>query len=160
MKLRLSRIELNEAYTIGKLEVLSWGKWEYICDTIEDCVRDINKNGIFDGDEKKIPSETAIPYGTYEITMKVKSPKFSNFNKYPYYEQYDGKLPRLLNVNSFDGILIHVGNSAKSSSGCIIVGENTEKGKVTNSITNFCKLMNFYLLPAEERGEDISIEII
>lgn len=32
----------------------------------------------------KIPDETAIPTGTYESTMDVTSPKYSNFTKYPW----------------------------------------------------------------------------
>jgi hypothetical protein len=36
-------------------------------------------------------------------------------------------------VVGFSGIRIHRGNTAADSAGCIIVGINSEKGKVTNS---------------------------
>lgn len=56
----------------------------YFCDILEDTVRDLNKNGAFDNGEIKIPDRTAIPYGTYKITLDVRSPKYSNFAKYPW----------------------------------------------------------------------------
>lgn len=156
MELRLERIALRSEYTIGKLYVDS----EYVCDTIEDTVRDLDKDGMFANGEVKIPGKTAIPYGRYEITMKVKSPKYSNFSKYSWAKKYDGYLPRLLNVSQFDGILMHVGNSALDSEGCIIVGENKVVGKVINSVNTFRRLMDEYLVPAKKRNENIVITII
>jgi hypothetical protein len=108
MKLRLRRIALRDTYTIGKLEVLHLGQWQWIADTCEDKVRDINKDGdLNDTGEGKIMHETAIPYGEYEITLDIQSPKYSNFTKYPWSREFDGYLPRLLNVKHFEGILIH-----------------------------------------------------
>lgn len=151
MKLRLRRIALRDTYTIGKLEVLHLGQWLWIADTCEDKVRPYGE---------KVMSKTAIPYGEYEITMNVKSPKYSNFNKYPWAEEYNGHLPRLLNVPYFEGILIHVGNTAEHSAGCILVGENKVKGKVINSTSTFKRIMRNWFLPAKERNEKIIIEII
>lgn len=156
MELRLERIALRSEYTIGKLYV----DGEYVCDTIEDTVRDLDKDGKFANGEVKIPGKTAIPYGRYEITMKVKSPKYSNFSKYSWAKKYDGYLPRLLNVSQFDGVLMHVGNSAMNSEGCIIVGENKVVGKVINSVNTFRRLMDEYLVPAKKRNENIVITII
>lgn len=160
MKLRLRRIACKETYTIGVLEVLRWGNWERICNTIEDKVRDLNKDGdLNDEGEGKVYAQTAIPYGTYTIAMDVVSPKYSNFKKYPFYEKYEGKLPRLLDIKGFEGVLIHTGNTASDSAGCLIVGYNTVVGKVTNSKAAFSKLMDMYLLPAKHRCEEITISI-
>lgn len=156
MELILKRIALRSEYTIGKLYV----DGKYVCDTIEDTVRDLDKDGKFANGEVKIPGKTAIPYGRYEITMKVKSPKYSNFSKYSWAKKYDGYLPRLLNVSQFDGVLMHVGNSAMNSEGCIIVGENKVVGKVINSVNTFRRLMDEYLVPAKKRNENIVITII
>lgn len=109
IKLKLKRIFKGETYTIGKLYVND----EYLCDTIEDRVRDLEK-------EEKVYGETAIPEGTYKVIVNY-SPKLKR------------KLPLLLNVPYFTGIRIHKGVSEKSSAGCIIVGENKVKGKVLNS---------------------------
>lgn len=160
MRLLLERTARKQRYTIGHLYDITDGKREYICDVIEDKVRDINKNGKFDNGELKIPKETAIPYGIYVVTLWVRSPKFSDFKKYPYAKKYNGYLPRLLNVPHFDGILIHCGSSEKSSAGCLIVGYNKVVGRVVNSEAAFYKLMDNYLVPAKKRGEGISIEII
>lgn len=156
MELRLKRISLRSEYTIGKLYV----DGEYVCDTIEDTVRDLDKDGKFANGEVKIPGKTAIPYGRYEVTMKVKSPKYSNFTKYSWAKKYDGYLPRLLNVPHFEGVLIHAGNTAADTEGCLLVGENKVVGKVINSVNTFRKLMDEYLVPAKKRNEKIFIEVV
>lgn len=144
MKLTLVRFARKETYTIGRLYV----NGEYECDTIEDKVRDVSK-------EAKIYGETAIPYGNYEITMKVKSPKFSKVEKY---RRCGGYLPRLLDVPYFEGILIHIGNKAEDSLGCILVGQNKVKGQVINSTETFWRLYE-KMKAASDAGEGITIEI-
>ena len=49
-------------------------------------------------------------------------------------------LYRFLNVPAFDGVLIHIGNTAKDSEGCILVGKNKEVGKVLDSTATFKSL--------------------
>ena len=156
MELILKRIALRSEYPIGKLYV----DGEYVADTIEDTVRDLDKDGKFANGEVKIPGKTAIPYGRYEITMKVKSPKYSNFSKYSWAKKYDGYLPRLLNVSNFEGVLLHPGNTSSESAGCILTGENKVVGKVINSVNTFRRLMDEYLVPAKKRNENIVITII
>lgn len=160
MKLRLRRIALRDTYTIGKLEVYKNGQWVYLCDTLEDTVRDKNKNGVFDNGETKIAGQSAIPYGTYKITMNVQSPKYSNYAKYPYARKYQGYFPRLVDVPHFDGILIHPGNTDKDSSGCVLVGKNKAVGKVLESQSVWNSLMEYYFWPAKKSQESITIEIV
>lgn len=153
MELTLKRTALRDTYTIGKLYV----NGTYFCDTIEDKVRDLNKDGdLNDIGEDKIPSLTAIPYGKYEVTLKVKSPKFSLKSAYNW---CNGYLPRLINVPHFEGILIHAGNTADSSAGCIIVGENKIKGQVINSMETLKRLYCSVLKDASDRNEKIWIKI-
>ena len=116
MKLTLNRIALRSTYTIGRLYV----DGNYFCDTLEDTVRDLNKNGKFDNGEKKVYAKTAIPYGTYEIKWTY-SPRFKKYT------------PQLMNVPSFAGIRIHAGNSADQTEGCLLLGENKKVGMVLNS---------------------------
>lgn len=116
MTLLLKRIALRDTYTIGKLYI----DGVYRCDTIEDKVRNLDK-------EKKVYGETAIPYGTYKVSWTY-SPKFKKY------------MPLLEDVPHFAGIRIHSGNTAKDSLGCIIVGENKQKGMVLNSRATVNKL--------------------
>lgn len=133
---------LGPEYTIGKLSI----DGKPYCDTLEDPNRDTNKNGIFDGDEKKVAGNTCIPFGKYKIIVNV-SPRFGR------------ELPRLLNVPSFDGILIHRGNTAKDTAGCILVGENSMKGKVLNSTIYEVDLTK-KIKEAISKGEEVTIEIV
>ena len=144
MELTLVRKYFCEEYTIGKLYV----DGKYFCDTIEDKVRDLDNEG-------KVYGKTAIPYGTYRIAMDVVSPRFASHKQY---RHIGGKIPRLLDVPHFDGILIHIGNTAEDSSGCILVGQNLAKGKVLNSTITFNNLYT-NLLRAKAKGEEIKITI-
>lgn len=141
MKLLLKRIALRETYTIGKLYVDN----HLFCDTCEDRVRDIEREG-------KVYGKTAIPYGTYKVTLGVQSPKYSQRASYDWCKGY---LPRLLNVPHFDGILIHAGNTAEDSAGCILVGENKVVGKVINSMATLKRLYGIL----REAGDDITLTI-
>ena len=105
--------------------------------------------------EKKIYGDTAIPYGRYEITMKVQSQKYKDRKQYQFCKGY---LPRLKNVKGYDGVLIHIGNFPKDTYGCILVGKNQVKGGVTNSTVWFEKLYPI-LKDASDRGEKIWITI-
>lgn len=110
MRLKLIRHFKGPKYTIGKLYIDD----NYFCDTLEDPYREIKK------DSDKIYGDTAIPNGTYRVIL-TESPRFKRL------------LPRLLEVPYFEGILIHRGNEAKDTHGCILVGENKLKGRVINS---------------------------
>lgn len=141
MKLLLKRIALRDAYTIGKLYI----DGQYWCDTLEPPVRDLNRNGVFDNGEKKVPGNSAIPYGTYDVVVNI-SPKFKRL------------LPRLLRVPQFDGVLMHRGNTVADTAACILPGENKVVGKVLNS-TYWEKRITEYLLEAQGKGEDIKITV-
>lgn len=143
MKLRLLRRFKGEDYTIGTLFI----NGEYFCDTLEDKVRDYNKDGdLEDAGETKVFGETAIPYGLYKVRLTM-SPKFKRL------------LPIVLNVRHFTGIRIHRGNKAKDSHGCILPGENKEKGKVLNS-TKYEMLLIEKMLQAQMQGQNVTINIV
>lgn len=142
MKLRLERLWPKAEYTVGRLYI----DGELFCNTLEDKVADVNRNGEIDGTERKVPGKTAIPYGTYKIFYGW-SPRFGR------------NLPRLLNVTAFDGILIHPGNTAEDSAGCILVGRNTEVGRLTQSRL-YSDELNKRIDIAQRRGEPITIEIV
>lgn len=152
LHLTLKRVALNKAYTIGHLYIDD----KYFCDTLEDTVRDINKDGKFDNGEVKIPGKTAIPYGEYRIDMNTVSPRFSKIAQYNFCK---GKLPRLIGIFDFIGVLIHVGNTVNDTDGCILVGQNKIKGQVVNSMATFRMLYDI-LEKANLSGKIIMIKII
>lgn len=152
MQLNLKRYKTPN-YCIGKLTCD--GKW--ICDTIEDTDRGLTQSMPLDQIKKiKVPSKTAIPTGTYKITLDVVSPKYGNIAFYK--ETCQGKVPRLLGVPGYEGVLIHCGNTQEDSAGCIIVGKNKVKGKVLESKDTF-KVLYKLLKDAKTRGEEITITI-
>lgn len=152
MELTLYRKWKKDTYTIGQLYI----DGKYFCDTCEDKDRNLYQGMDIEWlQQKKVWCETAIPYGRYRITMKVQSPKYKDRKAY---KECDGYVPRLLKVPAFDGILLHIGNWAKDSCGCILVGKNTVKGAVTNSTVWYYKLWHV-LKDADDRGEEIWITI-
>lgn len=136
MKLLLKRIAKMEKYTIGKLYI----DGEYFADTLEDTDRNLTSTMSKDEIAKvKVYGKTAIPTGTYIVDMNTVSPKFG---KRSWAQPYKGKVPRLQNVPGYEGVLIHPGNTADDTSGCILVGRNKVKGQVVESQKTFHSLMN------------------
>jgi hypothetical protein len=131
MELLLDRIARRDTYTIGHLYI----DGKRFCDTCEDTDRGLRQDlPLSVNQAKKRRGVTAIPTGRYRVTLGVKSPKYSKKKQYDF---CNGYVPRLINVPAFDGILIHIGNTAADSEGCILVGRNTQVGKVLESTKTF-----------------------
>lgn len=132
LKLVLNRVELTPNYTMGRLYI----DGQFFCDIVEDTVRDISGGSC----QKKVSAQTAIPYGTYNVSIKVPSPKFDSNG---YYKGVCGEyhVPMVMNVPCFNGIRIHKGSSAASSAGCLIVGnKSATAGRVDNTAAVFERL--------------------
>lgn len=153
MELLLERKFKKSEYTIGRLYI----DGKFFCNTMEDTDRGLTQDTPKDIIMRtKVYSRTAIPTGTYKITLDVVSPKYSQKQQY---KAIDGKLPRLLDVPGFEGILIHIGNTASDSAGCILVGHNKVRGQVVNSTSTFNELYSL-LLDRKRKGEEIFIKIV
>ena len=122
MELRLDRFLMGESETIGHLYIDD----EKFCYTLEDRVRPAGE---------KVPGQTAIPAGRYEIAMTY-SPRFKVV------------LPLLKNVPGFEGIRIHAGNTARDTEGCILVGHNLEGDMISSSRLALAGLIDRLRLPA------------
>lgn len=152
MELTLIRKEKTPIYTIGDLLINN----EYFCNTLEDTDRGLSDSmSEIEIKSKKVYGKTAIPTGTYEINMSAVSPKFKDRN---WAKPYGGKLPRILDVKGYEGVLIHVGNKAEDSLGCILCGKHTKRGQLTESTAIFNRLMRI-LLQAHLKGEKIILTI-
>lgn len=154
MELVIDRKWKKQNYTISNLTID--GKW--FCNVLEDTDRNLDDSMSIEKIKSlKKPSITAIPRGTYEVSLDITSPKYS---KIPFYKELcNGKLPRLLYVKGFDGILLHAGNTDKDSSGCLLVGQNKVKGQVINSRETF-KALYKLLKDRKMKGEKITIKIL
>jgi hypothetical protein len=149
MELRIKRVARRDTYTIGHLYI----DGERFCDTLEDKDRGLRQDmavSVIRAMKRK--GTTAIPTGRYRVTLAVQSPKFS---KRAIYQFCNGYLPRLINVPGYDGVLIHIGNTARDTEGCLLVGRNTQVGKVLDSRKTFIELYD-RLLGAKD---DIYIKI-
>lgn len=104
-------------YTIGRWYV----DGEYLTNSLEDTDRGL-KSSMSPAEVKKVKvkGQTAIPTG-----------------RYPVVESYSGKfgkmMPEVLRVPGFSAIRIHPGNTNNDTEGCLLIGENKQKGMVLNS---------------------------
>lgn len=130
MRLRLIRGPSTTKSTLGELYID--GTFE--CYTLEDVVRKV-----------KIPGETAIPAGTYEMIVTM-SHRFKQL------------MPLLVAVPQFEGIRIHPGNTDKDTRGCILVGQTQSKDFVGRSRPAYQVLLA-KLQAALKHGERITIEV-
>lgn len=143
LHLTLIRAYKKDTYTIGRL----YAGGRFICNTIEDKDRGLNQfMSESDIQKVKVKAETAIPIGTYKLVVSM-SPKFGR------------KLIEIQNVPAYSGVRVHRGNTAQDSAGCVIVGMNTEKGKVTNS-TKYEELLTTMVESAINNKEECYLTII
>ena len=82
----------------------------YVCQTLEDVVRP---------DGVKVVHETAIPAGTYPVTVTMS-------------RRFGIMLPLISGVNMYEGVRIHAGNRVSDTSGCLLVG--VERGAYDNLV--------------------------
>ena len=137
MELILTRIAKRRGYTIGRLAILkeeseeyrTYQTEEYFCDTLEPTVLElkttVSKETVLRSPTKLASLKpVAIPEGRYAVVITW-SPKFKMW------------LPLLLGGPDFNrlwqGIRIHMGNTAKDTQGCILVGRNQIVGRVLES---------------------------
>jgi len=98
MILQIPRLYYGVECTVSP--VIAEGKFFGYC--LEDTVRPA---GV------KIKGKTAIPAGRYEVVV-TRSPRFKRL------------MPLLLDVEGFDGIRIHGGNSHEDTDGCLLIAKN------------------------------------
>lgn len=134
MKLQVIRQEFDDICTIGTMTIN--GVFE--CYTLEPVVRPV--------DAEKIPNKTAIPYGTYQVTITY-SPHFKR------------DMPLVNNVPNFEGVRIHSGNWAADTEGCCLVGGTKSKDAIFKSSAEFTSLFS-KIKSALDFGEAITIEYI
>ena len=145
MELVLTRRWRAEGATIGTVTV----DGVPLCYSLEDPVRarDDDGSGMIEAAEVarvKVPGETAIPAGRYRVEMDA-SPKF-------------GRVPHVRSVPGFTDILIHKGNRAVDTRGCILPGMTRSPAAVGQSGIALSLVVE-HIEAAEARGEVVWLEI-
>ena len=141
MKILVKRVFNCPTYCIGHLYI----DGKYFSDTLEDCDRGLDDSmSVEEIKKKKKYGVTAIPIGTYKVDMNTVSPLFAKKNR-NYSRPYGHKMPRVLNVKGYSGVLIHPGTTANNTFGCLLTGENKIKSKLINSQVTWKRLMDTLL---------------
>ena len=144
MFIELYRYGQTDSHTGGMLSVD--GVFE--CFTLEDPIR-----------AAKIPGETAIPPGHYQIKLRNEGGMVKRYKDK--YKWHDGML-WLQDVPDFEWVYIHIGNYVRDTEGCILVGENPVDsianpmiGSSTGAYVNLYK----EIIRVLDSGEDVWIEV-
>lgn len=143
MQIQVKRKVRSSSFSMGEMFIEN----VFFCYTLEDKDRKLKASmPLSEMMSIKIPAETAIPTGNYELVMS-----FSNrFQKF---------LPQLLQVPCFEGIRIHAGNISAHTEGCILLGyeKNEEEGMVLTSrlaVRDFISRINTVI-----KSEKIFVEV-
>lgn len=110
--------------------------------------------------EPKIPGETRIPPGRYQIKLRTEGGMHQRYGRR--FAWHRGML-WLQDVPRFEWIYIHVGNKDDDSEGCLLVGDGqisnvVERGQVTGSVAAYRRLYG-KIVDALSDGQDVWITI-
>lgn len=143
MLISIVRTDLNDLYTIGRMMIN--GVFE--CFTLEDKVREVDGQPYASW---KIKNETAIPKQRYRVVI-TESIRFKQ------------DMPLLVGdkefANNWSGVRIHCGNTAKDTSGCILVGKRVGDGCLEQSRVAYTALFD-KIDYAISHGEMVELEIL
>jgi len=150
MELLLTRISSGYEATLGNLfDIEGTDDLTFLCYTLEDQYN-----------EPKVPGETRIPAGRYEVKLRTEGGMHQRYGKR--FDFHRGML-HLQDVPGFTFIYIHVGNKDDDSEGCILVGDGQisnviERGQVTSSVLAYRRLYESILGALSENTVWITIE--
>ncbi len=127
MEIKVTRFSGGDESSLGLLRV----NGKFFCYSLEDQFN-----------EPKIPGETRIPVGRYQIKLRNVGGMTKRYGKR--FDFHMGML-HLQDVPEFEYVYIHTGNNDDHSEGCILVGDGqiqnvTERGMVTTSVAAYTRL--------------------
>jgi len=149
MELLNRRISSGDEATLGTLFDVTEEKPEFLCYVLEDQFN-----------EPKIPGETRIPPGKYQIMLRTEGGMNERYGKR--FDFHVGML-WLQMVPGFTFIYIHVGNKDDDSEGCLLVGDGQnsnviERGQVTSSVVAYTRLYE-HIVSALTLNEEVWITV-
>ena len=130
INLLLIRDTFTEESTVGNLYL----NGEYVCDTLENPYLDNQRN------------ISSIPSGQYKVRLRLARESATRDYLHLLVQEVKGR----------SYILFHKGNTAKDTSGCILVGLSREQNRVNNSKKAMDLLIKEILILG---GEDIELTI-
>lgn len=137
--IKVVRDTFTKNATLGKMYI----DGQYFCETLEDVDRGLHQDLPTAENEKlKVYGETCIPYGKYKGLVSLSA-------------RLKRVLPLILDVEGFQGIRIHKGNTKKDTLGCIIMGTTRGVDAVYQSTVKEESLVK--LMPS---GTQFTIEIV
>tara|TARA_Y100000361_G_scaffold143626_1_gene150843 strand:- start:601 stop:1068 length:468 start_codon:yes stop_codon:yes gene_type:complete len=120
MKLKVLRFSSQEDSTSGLLFLETNDGDKFLCYTLEDEYR-----------TKKVYSETRIPAGKYNITLREQGGFHDRYKK-KFTSIHKGML-WVRNVPNFEYILIHCGNTDEHTAGCLLLGDTQENNNLVKN---------------------------
>ncbi len=148
LELLNTRFSSGDESTLGTLFNVT-GEPEFLCYVLEDQFN-----------EPKIPGETRIPAGRYQIKFRDEGGMIKRYKKR--FDWHRGML-WLQDVPDFQYVYIHVGNKDDDTDGCLLVGDGqvsniADRGMVTTSVVAYRRL--YEMIAAElDAGEEVWIEV-
>jgi hypothetical protein len=119
MVLEVLRFSSLEDSTNGLLFDITEGR-EFLCYTLEDEFREEKKYG-----------ETRIPDGTYKIKLRTVGGFHGRYSK-RFKDIHKGML-QIMDVENFEYILIHCGNTDEHTDGCLLLGDTQTNNVVASN---------------------------
>jgi hypothetical protein len=145
MKLKLIREVFTPTETLGLLLI----DGAFFCYTLEDFDRGLDKSmDLKTVQSIKVHSNTAIPYGTYKVSLSVSN-------------RFKRLMPEIQSVPGFAGVRIHGGNTHLNTEGCILVAKNRSIDKVSpfGKIRNWIQGTMENELTKKLKGQIVELEI-
>lgn len=148
MELLSLRISSGDESTLGLLHDIT-GSPEFLCYVLEDQFN-----------EPKIPGETRIPSGKYQIKLRTEGGMHARYGqRFPWHR---GML-WLQDVPDFTFIYMHVGNKDDDSEGCLLLGDGqisnvTERGQVSSSVAAYRRVYSKIVEALETEEVWINVE--
>ena len=143
MEILVDRFVSDEDSTVSRISV----DGRFVCFGLEDEYREV-----------KVPKETRIPAGTYNITLRTEG----GFHQ-RYLNRYGGDWHQgmlwVREVPNFEYILIHTGNTDDNTAGCLLVGEQaiTTEGDMRVNMSRVAYQKLYPMVVDAARAGDLQI---
>lgn len=135
----LKRVISNDQCTIGRMTVFGTEVW-----TLEDPQQ-----------EHKVYGETRIPAGKYKLQLRNEGGMTQRY-AYAFPNMHRGMI-ELKNVPMFEWVYIHIGNTAKDTEGCILVGLARDENRIISSRAAYERIYPMIVDAIENGGCDLVI---